>query len=456
MSGLPPKFKLKPMRAMMRPLFEPHRVKCLYGGRGSGKSWDVAEALIEIAVRSEVRVLCLRRVQKSIAASSHQLLSDTIRRLGYESEFTITNNAIRSKQGAEFMFMGLQSNLDSVKSIEGVDICWVEEAHSISRDAWEILLPTIRRISSEVWVTFNPDYAWDDTYIRFVLNAEDDWFVQLVNWSDNEHFTPELEKERQTCLKYYPDRYDNIWEGVPISEAAGAVVNRGNLERLFVDPDSPLANACRTGKKVAVLDVADEGADDSVLTVWDGYFCERVNRLQARDPAQLAVQALKIAQEEECESLIYDSVGVGAGVRGELNKYPDAGMTFKKFVANGEVQRKRKRYRGGRVNEEVFLNLKAQAWWAFRDRVNDTCRYLDTGIKPLDGMIAFSSKIERRYKERILSDSTGVQWESNRDDKIQIEDKKSVKKRIGVSTDYADAVIPHTLKFKSGLDAYEE
>lgn len=455
MSGNPP-FRLKPMRAMMRPLFESHRVKCLYGGRGSGKSWDVAEALIEIAVRSEVRILCLRRVQKSIAASSHQLLCDTIRRLGYESEFTITNNAIRSREGAEFMFMGLQSNLDSVKSIEGVDICWVEEAHSISREAWEILLPTIRRKFSEVWVTFNPDYAWDDTYVRFVLNAEDDWFVLQVNWSDNEHFTPELEKERQTCLKFYPDRYDNIWEGKPISEAPGAVVNRGNLERLFVDPDSALAAACRTGIRRAVLDVADDGTDDSVLTLWDGYFCYRVVRLQARDTVQLAVQAMAIAKEEGCEVLTYDSVGVGAGVRGELNKHQDEGITFRKFVANGEVQRKTKRYRGGRKNEEVFANLKAQAWWAYRDRVNDTCRYLDTGLKPLDGMIAFSSQIERRYRERILSDSTGVQWETNGDDKIQIENKKSVKKRLGVSTDYADAVIPHALKFKSGLDAYDE
>lgn len=455
MSGNPP-FRLKPMRAMMRPLFESHRVKCLYGGRGSGKSWDVAEALIEIAVRSEVRILCLRRVQKSIAASSHQLLCDTIRRLGYESEFTITNNAIRSKEGAEFMFMGLQSNLDSVKSIEGVDICWVEEAHSISREAWEILLPTIRRKFSEVWVTFNPDYAWDDTYVRFVLNAEDDWFVLQVNWSDNEHFTPELEKERQTCLKFYPDRYDNIWEGKPISEAPGAVVNRGNLERLFVAPASALAAACRTGIRRAVLDVADDGTDDSVLTLWDGYFCYRVVRLQARDTVQLAVQAMAIAKEEGCEVLTYDSVGVGAGVRGELNKHQDEGVTFRKFVANGEVQRKTKRYRGGRKNEEVFANLKAQAWWAYRDRVNDTCRYLDTGLKPIDGMIAFSSQIERRYRERILSDSTGVQWETNGDDKIQIENKKSVKKRLGVSTDYADAVIPHALKFKSGLDAYDE
>jgi len=384
------------------------------------------------------------------------LLADTIRRSGYESEFTITNNAIRSKEGAEFMFMGLQSNLDSVKSIEGVDIAWVEEAHGISAEAWEILLPTIRREDSEVWVTFNPDFAWDETYVRFVLNADPSWFVQKVNWSDNKSFPASLEKERQHCLKYYPDRYDNIWEGVPTSEAPGAVINRGNLERLFVAPDSALAASCRTGVRRAVLDVADDGTDDSVLTLWDGDFCYRVVRLQARDTVQLAVQALEIALKDECDTLTYDSVGVGAGVRGELNKHQDENITFKKFVANGEVQRKLKRYRGGRKNEEVFANLKAQAWWAYRDRVNDTCRYLDTGIKPLDGMIAFSTKIERRYRERILSDSTGVQWETNNEDKIQIENKKSVKKRLGVSTDYADAIIPHTIKFKSGLDAYEE
>lgn len=78
------------------------------------------------------------------------------------------------------------------------------------------------------------------------------------------------------------------------------------------------------------------------------------------------------------------------------------------------------------------------------------------GIKPLDGMIAFSEGIERRYKERILSDSTGVTWDTNGEDKIQIESKKNIKKRLGVSTDYADAVMPHALKMKSGLAAYEE
>ncbi|EFV3956608.1 PBSX family phage terminase large subunit, partial [Salmonella enterica] len=233
------KKKMSEWRRVMRTLTtKPHRVKCLRGGRGSSKSWRIAEALIQMTVRYDLRILCLRRVQKSIDASSHKLLSDTIRRLGYESEFTITNNSIKAKSGAEFSFLGFQSNLDSIKSIEGVDICWVEEAHAITAEAWETLAPTLRREGAELWITFNPAFAWDETYVRFVLNAEDDWFVEEVNWYHNPYFNETLNKERIYTLRHYPDRYDNIWNGVPVSDLPGAVVNRGNLERLVVAPDS--------------------------------------------------------------------------------------------------------------------------------------------------------------------------------------------------------------------------
>lgn len=231
----------------------------------------------------------------------------------------------------------------------------------------------------------------------------------------------------------------------------GAVVNRGNLERLIVAPDSKLARACLTGIKTSVLDVADEGDDDSVLSFFDGRFLYRMERLQARDPVQLAVQALKLAEEESCSVLIYDSVGVGSGVRGELNKHEDSNIEFRKFVAQGEVLRKKSRYRGGRKNEEEFHNLRAQAWWAYRDAVNDTVRWMETGIVPPDGLFAISDQIPRRYLDRILSDSTGVMWETTPDDKILIEAKKKVKKRLGVSTDYADAIFPHLVRMKSGI-----
>lgn len=442
------------IRAMMRELVRPHRVKCLYGGRGSGKSWDVAEALIELAVRSDLRFLCLRRVQKSIAASSHQLLSDTIRRLGYGHEFTITNNAIRSAEGAEFIFMGLQSNLDSVKSIEGVDIAWIEEAHSISKGAWEVLLPTIRRPSSEIWITFNPDYAWDETYVRFVLNADDSWFVQHVNWEQNQHFSAALEEERLHCLNHYPDRYKNIWEGVPVSDLPGSVIGRGNIEKCVVAPDSPLARVARNGIITCWLDVADDGDDDSVLSIFDGNFLLSLERMKARDVVQLADQALMRAKEVSASELGYDAIGVGAGVKGELNKHTSENIIFRPFIASAAPLRIKARYRGGRSNGDTFENLRAQAWWSFRDAVNDSIRFLSDGVVSDTGLFAASSLIPRRYLERLLSDSSAPLWEVNASGKIQIESKKSMKKRLGISPDYADAVIPKTVRMGSGLGVY--
>lgn len=446
------KIKMQEWRKMMRRLTtSPAHVKCLRGGRGSSKSWRIAEALIQMAVRYDLRILCLRRVQKSIDASSHQLLSDTIRRLGYESEFTITKTSIKAKSGAEFRFLGFQSNLDSIKSIEGVDICWVEEAHAITAEAWEVLAPTLRREGAELWISFNPDFAWSETYVRYVLKAPEDWYVEEVNWYDNPWFNEKLNAERLYTLKYYPDRYDNIWNGVPVSEVPGAIVNRANLEKLFVRPDHHLAKRCRTGVKTAVLDVADEGDDDSVLSFFDGRFLYRMERLQARDTVQLAAQALKLAEEEGCETLIYDSVGVGSGTKGALNRFQDSRVRFVQFVAQGAVLRKKSRYRQGRKNEDVFHNLRAQAWWAYRDAVDDTIRYLKTGVVPPDGLFCISNEIPRIYQERILSDSTGVMWETTSDDKIKIEKKENVKKRLGVSTDYADAIFPHLVKLSSGI-----
>ena len=155
--------------------------------------------------------------------------------------------------------------------------------------------------------------------------------------------------------------------------------------------------------------------------------------------------------EEGCSVLIYDSVGVGSGVKGELNKYDDSDIEFRKFVAQGEVLRKQSRYRGGRPNGDTFENLRAQAWWAYRDAVNDSVRWMETGIMPPDGLFAISNQIPRRYLDRILSDSTGVMWETTPEDKIKIEAKPKVKKRLGVSTDYADAIFPHLVRMKSGI-----
>lgn len=219
----------------LQPLFQPRRRKVAYGGRGSGKSWGFARALLVLAAQRPIRVLCAREVQKSIKDSVHRLLSDQIQAIGLGSFFDILDTEIRGKNGSLFLFAGLASHtVESIKSFEGCDVCWVEEAQTVTKRSWDVLTPTIRKSGSEIWVTFNPDMETDETYQRFVVHAGPDDFVISMNYDDNPWFGEELELERQDTLRRDPDNYPNIWGGVPKRVAEGAIY-RHEVERLFAE-----------------------------------------------------------------------------------------------------------------------------------------------------------------------------------------------------------------------------
>lgn len=203
------------------PLLEPHRYKVYYGGRGGAKSWEFADALILRALCGTELILCTREYQSSIADSVYRLLLTRISALGLDHCFRATLNSIKSINGSEFIFKGLHHNVMEIKSLEGVTICWVEEAQSVSDDSWEVLIPTIRREGSEIWISFNTGEEDDPTYVRFVKNAEPDWLVKKVGYRDNPFFPEVLNKERLYLKRVDPEAYENIWEGFPkkISEA---------------------------------------------------------------------------------------------------------------------------------------------------------------------------------------------------------------------------------------------
>lgn len=204
-------------------LFEPHRYKVAYGGRGSGKSWGFARALLIQAANRPLRVLCAREIQKSIKQSVHTLLTDQIQALGLGSFYEVLEAEIRGKNGSTFTFTGLAMNtVESIKSYEGCDLCWVEEAQTVSKKSWDILIPTIRKENSEIWVSFNPDLDTDDTYQRFIVNKPDNAAVVKINWSDNPWFPRTLEEERLHSKATNPD-YDNIWEGNCKAAKDGAI-----------------------------------------------------------------------------------------------------------------------------------------------------------------------------------------------------------------------------------------
>nr|WP_321986158.1 PBSX family phage terminase large subunit [uncultured Lichenicoccus sp.] len=219
-------------------LFEPRRYKIFYGGRGSGKSWAMARALIALAYTSRLRILCCREYQNSMQDSVKKLLADQIDALGLSAWFKVQDTTITCAiTGSEFLFKGLARNIDGIKSTESIDICWVEEAQTISKVSLGILTPTIRATGSELWFSYNPDLetAPMHAFMRS-LQGDPGAIVRKVGWKDNPWFSAEMNADRLRTLARDPDAYDHIWGGecLKISEA---VIFRNRLE--VVDFETP-------------------------------------------------------------------------------------------------------------------------------------------------------------------------------------------------------------------------
>lgn len=230
-------------------LIEPSRYKVAYGGRGSGKSWAFAMMLLILGTKSPLRILCAREVQNSLKDSVHQLLTDQISAMGMIGFYEVTNSEIRGKNGTLILFTGLKtSTIASIKSFEGIDIVWVEEAQSVSKRSWEILIPTIRKPNSEIWVTFNPELETDVTYQRFVANPPENCITRKVNWDQNPWFPETLRIEKDALKIRDPDSYMTVWEGVCKQTVDGAVFAKemqmaeleGRICKVNYDPVKPV------------------------------------------------------------------------------------------------------------------------------------------------------------------------------------------------------------------------
>lgn len=236
--------------AKLQCLFRPEksRYRVLFGGRGGAKSWGIARALLIKGAQNPIRILCAREFQTSIKDSVHKLLCDQIEDLGMSTFYEITQAAIRGVNGTEFAFVGLKNNVANVKSFEGVDICWVEEAQTVSRHSWNVLIPTIRKENSEIWVSFNPELETDETYQRFVVNPPDNAIVQKINWSDNPWFPETLRLEKDALKSRDPAAYNTVWEGLCKQTVDGAIFAKelqfaeldNRITRVPYDPVKPV------------------------------------------------------------------------------------------------------------------------------------------------------------------------------------------------------------------------
>lgn len=207
-----PQLKVKLPRKMQF-LFRPSRYKVAKGGRGSAKSWSVARALVMKAHEDQRRILCGRELQNSITESVHHLLESQINKLKLDKYFNVQNTSITHENGSEFIFSGIKNNITKIKSMEDIDIAWIEEAEKISKRSLEVLIPTIRKPKSELWFTFNPDEETDPVYQHFVVNTPPDCQLVTINWEDNPYFPEELRREKDYLYSVDPDAAAHVWGG---------------------------------------------------------------------------------------------------------------------------------------------------------------------------------------------------------------------------------------------------
>jgi phage terminase large subunit len=258
-----------PTARVFKPLLAPSRYKGAWGGRGSGKSHFFGELLVEECVRRPgTRAVCIREYQKTLSQSSKHLIETKIQTFDLGDQFEVTKENIRAPGGGLILFQGMQDHTaESIKSLEGCRLAWVEEAQTLSARSLSLLRPTIRESDSEIWFSWNPRRKADavDEFLR--AKKPDNATVVNSNWRDNPWWNATLEEERKLDLDRYPDRYDHIWEGAYATAFEGAYFSRhlaqakieGRIGKLAADPLLPLR---------AFFDLGGAGAQADAMAIW--------------------------------------------------------------------------------------------------------------------------------------------------------------------------------------------
>lgn len=237
-------------------LFQPSPYKVLYGGRGSAKSHSIARSLLIQGAQEKHRILCLREFQNSIGESVHKLLADLIDEYDLGEFYEVQKTTIIGRNGTEFLFAGLRHNVSKIKSFEGCTRVWCEEAQTISKGSWDILIPTVmRKDNSEIWISMNPDLDTDDSYKRFIVNPPEGAIVRKINHDANPFFPPGLKAEMSALMASNYDEYLHIWLGHPRQTLDGAIYAnemRQTTEdmricRVAHDPEHPVFTAWDLG-----------------------------------------------------------------------------------------------------------------------------------------------------------------------------------------------------------------
>lgn len=425
-----------------------HRV--LYGGRASSKSYEFAGMAASLAEQYQTRFLCVRRYQNKIKESVYTLIKDQIGRFGMPG-FNVMASTIEHTNGSEFVFYGIERNTDEIKSFEGADILWIEEAHNLTKEQWQILKPTIRKQGSEIWISFNPKLVTDFVYQRFVVNPPKDCRVRLINYLENPFLSDTAKADIEDLKEEDYEEYEHIYLGVPRSDDDMAVIKRSWLEAA-VDAHIKLGMDL-SGAQTVGYDVADSGDDKNAVADFDGAICRFIDEWKAPEDELNQSARRAWSRVEKRGRLVYDSIGVGAHVGSTLRSDGITGG-YHKFNAGGAVVNPDKDYAPKIKNKDKFENLKAQAWQDVADRLRNTFNAVNKGMEyPPSELISISSGLEKL--ERLKTELSTPRKRFSKRGLDMVETKDELAKRGVESHNLADAFImgacPHLAITGAGM-----
>lgn len=425
----------------------PARNRVLYGGRSSSKSWDAAGFAVYLATQCNIRVLCARQFQNKIAESVYTLLKIQIGRFGLTDQFVITESSIRNKYtGAEFMFYGLWRHIDEIKSLESIDICWIEEAHNLTQEQWDILEPTLRKEGSQFWIIFNPRLTTDFVYKRFVRNTPPDTIKRHINFNENPFLSQTILKVIEAKRAEDEDEFRHIYLGEPLEDDEAVIIRRSWI-LAAVDAHKKLGIEPKGIRRIG-FDVADSGNDKCATVAAHGFLAMQVDEWKAREDELLksAGRVHALARELDAE-IDYDSIGVGAF----------AGAHFQALNTEHEVRIGYFRFNAGAAvlnldaqvdpddpkspkNKDFYANLKAQAWWSVSKRFRNTYNAVTKGeVFDEDDLIAISSDCE--HLDGLIDELSIPRKDFDNSGRSKVESKKELEKRDVPSPNKADAFV---------------
>ena len=381
---------------------EPWRIKIASGGRGAGaKSWSAASLLVQKAHLAPLRICCFREVQKSLAESAYQLIKDTVTRLR-KPGWRLTKEYIDSPCGSHFIFRGLvdMRAADQMKSLEGYDIFWLEEASSISKESLTVLLPTLRKPGSELWATLNRVAEKDPIIAEYWDSDRTDVLRVALEQGkiDNPWFPDVLQAELEAAYRNNPDEAIHVWGGQPRAQGDNSVLSRVSV-RAAMSRDAKESAPDEIG-----VDVARFGSDNTEMYRRKGAKTVDHKSFSKKDTVYIANAAWEMAGKDSGVLIKVDDTGVGGGVTDNLRRL---GASVAPVNFGGSPSDKNK-----------YTTVADEMWFGF----------------PID-------EISIPDDPKLMEELAGRRYDYDKIGKRKVEPKSEFRKRYGRSPDKADALL---------------